>query len=76
MRKVISMELWQNVTTTAKPVLAWYSIPCVKLGDTDLLNSPEAIDILCAFSSTAPSTTLLSLVWQHAFQAGTEVTQL
>ena len=48
----------------------------IQVIDTDPLNSPEAIDILCAFSSIAPSTTPFGLIWQHAFQAGTEVPQV
>ena len=48
----------------------------IQFTDADLLNNPEAVDILCAFSSTAPSTTPFGLIWEHAFQAGTEVTQV
>jgi hypothetical protein len=47
----------------------------IQVIDTDPLNSPETINILCAFFSTTPSTTLFGLIWQHAFQAGTEVPQ-
>jgi hypothetical protein len=48
----------------------------IQVIETDPLNSPEAIDILCAFSSTAPSTTPFGLIWERAFQAGTKVTQV
>ena len=48
----------------------------IQVINADPLNNPKAIDVLCAFSSTAPSTTPLGLVWQHTFQAGTKVTQL
>jgi hypothetical protein len=48
----------------------------IQVIDTDPLNSPEAINILCAFFLTAPSTTLFGLIWQCAFQAGTEVPQV
>jgi hypothetical protein len=57
-------------------------IPCsiceagIQVIETNPLNSPEAIDILCAFSSTAPSTTPFGLIWECAFQAGTKVTQV
>ena len=47
----------------------------IQVVDADPLNSPEAIDILCAFSSTAPSTTPFGLIWERVFQAGTEVAQ-
>ena len=38
------------------------------------LNTPEAIDSLCAFFSTAPSITPFGLIWERAFQAGGEAT--
>jgi hypothetical protein len=48
----------------------------IQVIDVDPLDNPEAIDILCAFSSTAPSTTPYGLIWECAFEAGTKVTQV
>ena len=47
----------------------------IQVIDTDPLNNPEAINVFCAFSSTAPSTTPFGLIWECAFLAGTEATQ-
>jgi hypothetical protein len=48
----------------------------IQVIDVDPLNNPKAIDILCAFSSAAPSTTLYGLIWECAFEAGTKVAQV
>jgi hypothetical protein len=48
----------------------------IQVIDTDPLNSPEAINILCTFFSVTPSTTPFGLIWKCAFQAGTEVSQV
>ena len=44
--------------------------------DFDPLNNAESVDVLCAFSATAPSSTPLGLVWQRAFEAGTQATKV
>ena len=44
--------------------------------DFDPLNNAEAVDLLCTFSATAPSSTPLGLVWQRAFEAGSQTPQL
>ena len=48
----------------------------VQVVNTDLLNSPEAINVLCAFSSTTPSMTPFSLIRERAFLAGSLVLRL
>jgi hypothetical protein len=48
----------------------------IQVIDVDPLDNPEAIDILCTFFSTAPSTTPYDLIWECAFEAGTKVTQV
>jgi hypothetical protein len=44
--------------------------------DFDPLNNAESVDILCAFSAVAPSSTPLGLIWQRAFEAGTQASQV
>ena len=44
--------------------------------DFDPLNNAESIDVLCAFSAIAPSSTPLGLVWQRAFEAGAQASQV
>lgn len=43
--------------------------------DFDPLNDAESVDVLCAFSAIAPSSTPLGLVWQRAFEAGAQISQ-
>jgi len=44
--------------------------------DFNPLNDAESVDLLCAFSAMAPSSTPLGLVWQRAFEAGTQASQV
>jgi hypothetical protein len=44
--------------------------------DFDSLNNAESVDVLCTFSAIAPSSTPLGLVWQRAFKAGAQTSQV
>ena len=66
----------QSISTNIQTSTSCSNTSTQTSSDFDPLNNAESIDLLCAFSATAPSSTPLGLVWQRAFEAGTQASQV
>ena len=66
----------QSVSTNIQTSTSCSNTSTQTSSDFDPLNNAESIDLLCAFSAIAPSSTPLGLVWKHAFEAGTRASQV
>jgi hypothetical protein len=66
--QIISMDI---LTSTSS-----YDASTQSSSDFNPLNNAESVDVLCAFSAITPSSNPLGLVWQRAFEAGTQASQV
>jgi hypothetical protein len=66
----------QSISTDIQTSTSCSNASTQTSSDFDPLNNAESVDLLCAFSAIAPSSTPLGLVWHRAFEAGTQASQV